>query len=505
MMMRAVLAVLLGLWLWAGSALAEPVRVTFLHVNDIYQYHPVDGRGGLAELLTLIERRRAEAPNPLFTFGGDLLSPSLASTVTRGAHMIDLLNRMSPVAAVPGNHEFDFGAEVFAERIAESQFPWIADNIVGEDGRPWGGLVGSRIVETGGIKVGYLGILTHDTAALSVVQGVRFTDEIAAASRAAAALRAQGADIVVALTHLDFEFDRRLAQAVPEIDLILGGHDHDPVSIQEGAGALILKAGQDAQWLGEVVMEVEPGGSDCTCGPPHRARPESWRFVAVRDLPPSEGLEPLITATDRLLGTALEQPLATLETPLDSRTKLVRSEETAIGNLVADALRAHFGAELALINGGGLRGNRAYEAGTVLTRRDVLSEMPFGNIVMLLGASGAQITAILEHALSGVEAKAGRFPQVSGLAVTYDPSREPGGRLVSVSVGGRKLDPARTYRLATTDFLARGGDGFAMLKTLPVLVDAKGGPLLSATVIDYLAAHPRIAPRVEGRTSPMGR
>jgi len=504
--MRLFAALLLALVLCVGRAVAEPVRVTLLHVNDIYQYHSQDGRGGLAELLTLLDRRRAEAPNALFTFGGDLLSPSLASGVTRGAHMIDIFNRMAPVAAVPGNHEFDFGADIFAERIGESHFPWISANIVGADGTPWGGLSPTRIVEIGGVKVGFLGVLTRDTQALAVATGgPRFTDEIAAARRAAEQLRAQGADLVVALTHLDVDLDRRLAQTVTGIDLILGGHDHDPMSIQEGAGPLIVKAGQDAQWLAEIEMEVEPKGAECGCGGPIRPRPAAWRFVAVRDLPASPALEPLITATDRLLGAALEQPLATLGTPMNSFTRTVRGEEAAIGNLVADALRAHFGADLALINGGGLRGNRDYPPGTRLTRRDMLAEMPFGNIVMLLSVTGAQVEAILEHGLSAVEARAGRFPQVSGLSAAYDPTRPPGQRVVSVSIGGAPLERERTYRLATTDYLARGGDGYAVLPTVPVLVDSRGGPLLSATAIDYLVTQAEVTPRVEGRVRPVGR
>ncbi|CCG40983.1 bifunctional metallophosphatase/5'-nucleotidase [Magnetospirillum molischianum] len=494
--MRAILGLILAGLLWSGSAAAEQVRLTFLHVNDIYEYHSSDGVGGLAELSTRLKQRRAEAPNPLFTFGGDLISPSLASNLTKGAHLIALFNRLEPVAAVPGNHEFDFGPAVFADRIGESRFPWIGSNVLGADGAPFGGMTASRIVESGGIKVGFLGILTARTGELSLTDGVVFSNETETARTTARRLRAQGAEIVVALTHLDIEQDRALALAVPEIDLILGGHDHDPIAIRE-SGALVLKAGQDAQWLGEVEMVVErpdPGQTGRT-----RVYPQGWRFEAVRDIAPDPALAPLISATDTLLSQALDQPLAVLDQPLDSRTGTVRGGEAAIGNLFADALRAHFEADAALINGGGLRGNRHYPTGATLSRRDVLTEMPFGNAVMLLELSGTQLRAALEHGLSGIETKAGRFPQVSGISVEYAPSRPVGQRIVSIFIGGMALQDDKTYRLATSDYLGHGGDGYSGLKQARVIVDASGGPLLANVVGDYLAANHRVMPRIDGR------
>lgn len=494
--MRGKMGLILACLVWSYSAAAEPVRLTFFHVNDIYEYHPSHGFGGLAELSTLLKQRNAQSPNPLFTFGGDLISPSLASNLTKGAHLIALFNLLAPVAAVPGNHEFDFGPAVFAERIGESRFPWIGSNVLGSDGRPFGGMVASRIVETGGVKVGFLGILTAHTGELALADGVTFANETETARATARSLRAKGAEIVVALTHLDIEQDRVLARTVPEIDLILGGHDHDPIAIKE-SGALVLKAGQDAEWLGEVEMLVDrpdPGQSGKT-----KVTPLGWRFDSVRDVAPDPALAPVIAATDALLSESLDQPLTVLDQPLDSRTGIVRGGEAAIANLFADALRAHFGADAALINGGGLRGNRLYPAGATLHKRDVLTEMPFGNAVMLLDVTGAQLRAALEHGLSGLDTMAGRFPQVSGLAVRYDPTRPAGQRLVSAAIGGAPVEDGKTYRLATSDYLAHGGDGYAGLKQARVIVDSSGGPLLANVVGDYLARIPRIAPRIDGR------
>ncbi|RAU22977.1 bifunctional metallophosphatase/5'-nucleotidase [Paramagnetospirillum kuznetsovii] len=482
--------------LWAGSAMAEQVRLTFLHVNDIYEYRPVGGQGGLAELMTRLDEKRASVANPVFTFGGDLLSPSLASNITKGAHLIEFFNALAPAAAVPGNHEFDFGAANFAVRIGESRFPWIGSNVLGSDGKPFGGMLASLLTEIGGVKLGFLGVLTSQTSRMSSADGVTFADEKSTALAMAQELRNRGAEVVIALTHQDMDEDRRLALKARGIDLILGGHDHDPISYKED-GALVVKAGHDAQFLAEVEMLVDrpdPGKTG-----PTTVTPLSWRFTRVAGAPPSPKLAGLAARVDALLGDALEAPLATLTTAMDSRTGAVRGDESAIGNLFADALRAHFKADMALINGGGLRGNRQYEPGTVLTRRDILAEMPFGNAVMALDITGKQMLAALEHGLSAVAAKAGRFPQVSGLAVTYDSTKPVGSRVISALVNGKPLEPRRVYRLATTDYLGNGGDDYKVLTEATVVVDASGGPLLANVVTDYLTTQKTVAPKVEGR------
>lgn len=487
---RMIVAALVALT-WAGEALAEQVRLTFLHVNDIYEYRPVEGKGGLAELLTVLERERGRNPNPVFTFGGDLLSPSLASNITKGAHMVEFFNALAPVAAVPGNHEFDFGTGNFVTQIKASTFPWVGSNIGGVEGvKP------SLLTEIGGVKVGFLGVLTRQTSRMSTTSSATFADERATAEATAGRLRAAGAELVVALTHLDLDDDRKLANAVKGVDLVLGGHDHDPVSILEN-GPLVLKAGHDAHWVGVVDLLVDRPDAGATG--PTTVTTEGWRFLPVTGVAPSPALAGVVAKTDSLMGEALDAPLATLATAMDSRTTTVRGEEAALGNLVADALRAHFDADVALINGGGLRGNRQYQPGSSLTRRDLLSEMPFGNTVMMLEVGGAQLLSVLEYTLAAVEAKAGRFPQVSGLSLTYDPARPAGKRIVQARIGGKPLDPKRPYRVATTDYLAGGGDGYQALRNSKVLVNAEAAPLLVNVVSDYVVAKGNVAPKVEGR------
>jgi 5'-nucleotidase/UDP-sugar diphosphatase len=496
---RAIMGGLLALpTLAATEATAQAPngdRVTFLHVNDIYQHAPQGGRGGLAGLQTLIARVRAAATGPvIFTFGGDLFSPSLASSITKGRHMVALFNELAPAAAVLGNHEFDFGPEVAAANIAASTFPWLGANVLGADGRPFGGCVATHMHESpGGLRVGFVGVLTPATAVLSNPAGITFTPPEAALRSGAASLRAAGAHLVVALTHLNIEDDRGVATDILGIDLILGAHDHDPMSIME-SGPLILKAGQDAHWLAAIELELDRGGART------RVTSLGWRFIPNMNVPPEPRLDAAIRAIEAQLDQALARTLARLAAPLDSRTTVVRMREAAIGNLMADALRAHFNADAALINGGALRGNREYPIGHDFTRRDLLSEMPFGNTVVLLELTGVELQGVLEHGLSSVETASGRFPQISGITLTFDPDDPAGSRLREVTIGGAPLDPARRYRLATVDFLARGGDGYAGLRAARTIVDAAGGPLIVNVIAESIERTGAVSARVEGRS-----
>ena len=198
---------------------------------------------------------------------------------------------------------------------------------------------------------------------------------------------------------------------------------------------------------------------------------------------------------DRDLGSVIGETT----TALDTRRASVRSEETAFGNFAADAMRAATGSDIALLNGGGIRGDTTYPAGTKLTRKLVLTELPFGNRTVKLRLTGAEIGRALENGVSRLGRTAGRFPQVSGLAFALDPKKPPGSRVTPVTVGGKPLDPGNTYTLATVDFLARGGDGYTALRSGEMLIDSRSGGLMAGQVIDRIAAAGTVAPAIEGR------
>jgi 2',3'-cyclic-nucleotide 2'-phosphodiesterase (5'-nucleotidase family) len=157
------------------------------------------------------------------------------------------------------------------------------------------------------------------------------------------------------------------------------------------------------------------------------------------------------------------------------------------------------GADIAITNGGGIRADKEYAAGSDITRRDVLTELPFGNVTVLTEVTGKQIWDALENGFSKYEDGAGRFPQVSGLKVVADVKKPAGSRIVSVMAGDKALDLAATYKLATNDYMLDGGDGYTALKGGKVTVDARGGKLIANDVLVLVKKLGTIDAKVEGR------
>jgi len=206
-----------------------------------------------------------------------------------------------------------------------------------------------------------------------------------------------------------------------------------------------------------------------------------------------------VAGFERLLNSEMDVSLGTTTVELDSRVATVRGTEAAIGSMVADAMRARAASEVAIMNGGGIRGTKIYEPGTSITRRDVLRELPFGNHLVTLNVKGAELREAIENGLSRLPDIAGRFPQVSGMRVEYDPQRPSGSRVLSIEAGDAPLVSDRNYRLATNDFLARGGDGYASLASAKPLVPLDDTPLLANEVMVYLREVGGVRTGVDGR------
>src|SRR5262249_497973 len=184
------------------------------------------------------------------TFGGDLVSPSLLAGITKGAHMIEFANALRLQIAVLGNHEFDFGPDVLALRIGESKFSWLGANVLDPDGKTFPGVLATKILPMGPGKVGFFGLVTPE-ARLYIRGGtpVNFAPFLPGGGAAVAQLKQEGAQIIVALTHMNLVEDQQLVREVSGLHLVLGGHEHIPITVYE-RGVLILKAGSDAEFLG---------------------------------------------------------------------------------------------------------------------------------------------------------------------------------------------------------------------------------------------------------------
>jgi 5'-nucleotidase len=416
------------------------------------------------------------------------------SSMFQGSQMVATLNAAGLDFATFGNHEFDFGADVTRERMQESHFAWVSANVLDPaTGLPFGGAVPFVLREYEGIRVAFFGLVTPETRVLSKgAAGLTFLDPVQAAKEVIARARRAKADLIVALTHQDMADDKQLAAAVPGIDLILGGHEHVPLDARVGR-TLILKTGSDAVSLGRIDVIV-------TTGRGGRRIESKWELIPVTDeIPEKPEVAAIVKRYEGVMAAELDVIAGSTSVPLDTRNEVVRTQESAVGNLIADLLRAAMQADVALINGGGIRGNTVIPAGP-LRRRDVMTILPFANKIVKVDVTGAILRAALESGLSQVERTAGRFPQVSGLRYVFDPKRPAGSRLVSVSVGGQPLDPRLNYTLATFDFILGGGDGYTMLKEGRALIKAEGGPMDSDLLLERLKAGP-VAPVLDGRVS----
>jgi len=323
---------------------------------------------------------------------------------------------------------------------------------------------------------------------------LQFLPAVLTAAARAKSLRAAGADFIAAIVHADKQKGAELMN-LHAADLILSGHNHD-LPIDYDGRTLFVESEQDANYVTVVDIDIatmpEAAGSRLAWWP-------EIRIVDTAGIEPDPAMLARVRDYQRRLDKQINAEIAELAAPLDSRTDCVRSRECAIGNLFADALRKAAAAEVAIFNGGGIRGNRLYAARSKITKRDVLDELPFGNKTVVTAVTGSAILSALENGFSRIGAPSGRFPQVSGLAVVVDPAGQPGARVKTTTINGTALDPARVYRVATNDFMARGGDGYGMLAGDSEVTKDSGTKLVAVDVIGYAETLHRIDAKVEGR------
>jgi len=479
--------------LLSGTALAqEAVTIRFVQTNDIDRMSPEKGRGGFAKLATVIKEEKAKG-NAFFVHAGDTISPSLLSGFDKGAHVIELLDLTPPDVFVPGNHEFDFGKAVFLKRMAEMTFPVFAANLTGPDGKPLPGIKDRDIVSFGGVRIGLTGAAHDGTPRMANSEDLKFLPAVAAMKAQADALRGDGVDLVVVVMHADRQQGVELGEA-HVADVILTGHNHD-LFIQFDGRTLMVESAYDAHYVTVIDLHVE------TKQQGNRRDVEWWpqfRVIDTATVTPDPEIAAMVAGFQQALDREMGVPLTVTAVALDSRNATVRGREAAIGNLIADAMRERSRADAAIMNGGGIRGGKVYEPGAALTRRDVQAELPFGNHLVALDVKGSDLRLALENGLSRLPAAAGRFPQVSGMTVEFDPRQPTGSRVLNVMVGGAPLDDNKTYRVAVNDFMARGGDGYPFAAIDP-LVPLEDTPLVSDEVMIYLRGIDSVRTGVEGR------
>jgi 5'-nucleotidase len=372
--------------------------------------------------------------------------------------MIDAWNQAGLDYSVFGNHEFDYGDDELLKRVQESKFKWLGANVVnGKTGKTFASTPLFDVREFGGVKVGLFGITLPETKTTSKPgPDTEFRDPCETARAVLPQIRAAGAQAVVALTHLSLAQDKQLARCAEGIDVIIGGHEHTLLQSASN-GTPIFKMTADARELGRIVLNIDPQTG--------KVESIDWQVIPVtNEVEDDPAFAPVVARYEKLT-KELAAPVGRTGVPLDARSANSRTEETNIADFIADAYRREGGSDVALLNGGSIRADDVLQAGE-LTVRDVLSILPFGNELVKIELTGDTLLKALEHgvSLTGPGAEPGRFPQVSGLRYSFDASRLPGTRIKDVTVGGRPLDPKKTYTLVTSRYVAEGGDQYEMLK-----------------------------------------
>lgn len=491
LVLALVLAALLSLSLPAWAA-----DLIILHNNDVHsrlESHLPEGaeevQGGRVRLATIVDEIRAlfGEEKVILLDAGDAMHGMNIDNLFGGLPTIEVMNAMGYTAFVPGNHEFNYGQEVLAERVQDANFPVLAANVTRADGSLFTG-ASALVQEFNGIKVGIIGLAAEETPIVTHpknVEGLVFHEPIAIAKQVAAKLRPQ-VDVLIALSHLGYSVDVELAKAVPELDVIVGGHSHTELAVpQEVNGVIIVQAHEYANNLGFLYLEVEDGKIEDYNG---------FLIPVTADVPEQPEVRAIIDYWNEEVQQRLSAVVGRSDVSWDGERANVRTSETNLGNLVADVIRAAVGSDIAVTNGGGIRAS--IHPGEIRVA-DIYNVLPFDNTLVVVEMLGMDIIEALEHSVHVYPEQNGGFLQVSGLTFEVDPNALPGGRVVNVKVNGEKLSMGKYYTVATNDFLAAGGDGYETFNNAKLV--AETGIMLRDVVVDYFLANPTVTEPEGGR------
>jgi 5'-nucleotidase len=514
----------------SGAAFAD-YQLNILHINDFHSRIEAINKfdstcsaeeeskkecfGGAARLKTAIDQRRAAlaGQNVLTLNAGDNFQGSLFYSTYKGTAELEMVNAIKFDAMTLGNHEFDDGEKALAPFMDKVAFPVTAANVEISDAstikkKP----EPSVVLEIGGQKIGIIGVVTTETPELaSPGPNVKFTDDVAAITKEAAKLKAEGVNKIIALTHVGYTRDLSDIAKIPDVDVVVGGHSHtllsntDPkaegpyptmVDNPGGYKVPVVTAASYSKYLGDVVITFDDNGVVKEAkGDP---------ILIDSSFTPDPQIAARITELAKPIEDLRKKVIGSSDGPIEGDRKVCRVEECSMGNLVADAMLDRGksqGMQIAIQNGGGLRSS--IDGGDV-TQGEVITVLPFQNTLATFQLSGADIRAALENGLGKIEEGAGRFPQVAGMKYSFDKSKPPGSRVVSVEVKDGDafvaLDDAKTYGVVTNNYMRAGGDGYSIFATAGKNA-YDFGPDLADVTADFLAAHSPYKPYTDGRVT----
>lgn len=428
-------------------------RLTIIQMNDVYEMDPVSGgkEGGLARVATLRDRLLKSNPNTITVLAGDLFSPSALGTAPYeggrldGRQMVAAMNALGLDYITFGNHEFDIKRGSFYDRLKESEFKWISSNIFDENGKPFPGVADTIIIEFDGIEVGIFS-LTIDMG-IKDKDYVSYQDYFEIAEKKVAELRPK-VDILIAMTHLTYEDDIKLAKNLRGIDMIMGGHEHENMQYWRGKDYTpIFKADANARTVYIHNLVYDKGAQKkltinsklelITDSLPDQEKTaevvEEWRDIGYDGFR-KDGFEP----TDLVTTTNVD---------LDGLEASVRNFPTKLTKLIAQSmLTVSEGAQLSFYNSGSIRIDDVLPAGEI-TQYDVLRVLPFGGDIVTTKIKGPLLKLTLDQGLAN-----------KGTGAYLQKGNVTGGDGKPWMIDGKELDENATYTAATTEFLLTVGD-----------------------------------------------
>ena len=473
-----------------------PLKLTIIHTNDHHgHFWPnADGEYGMAARKTVIDRIRTEVGaaggHTMLIDGGDINTGVPESSMQDAEPDFIGMNLLGYDASTVGNHEFDQPPEVLAKQRQWAKFAFLSANIYKDGQRlfePY------RVFERGGYKIAVLALTTDETARLSMpahMRGLEFRKPAEEAARLLPELRAQ-ADMVIAATHMghypngahgvNFPGDVEMARSTKGLDLIVGGHSHSPVCMQaenvrneaylpgqpcapdRQNGTWIVQAKLWGQYVGRADFVIDAGQIQLVkyqLIPINLKRrlPDGSKVVYTEVIPEDPAVRAALLPFQERGAQRLTLPVGVTVGVFDGDNDRVRKQPTSLGTLLARAMMERTGADLAVMNSGGIRDS--LPEGPV-TYRDLLKVQPFGNTIGVVRLSGAELLTWL-RAAAKMTPGAGAYPQTTGVQLRIE-----GGVLVEARVKGQAIDPQRDYRLALNAFTAVGGDGYPPLDKHP--------------------------------------
>lgn len=479
-------------------------ELTVLHTND---HHGTvlakDGVAGLAERATFIAEVREENPNVLVLDAGDINTGSALSNMFSAEPDIMGYNLIGYDAVAFGNHEFDKDLSTLKKQMEQAQFTWISANIKQGSsylGKPY------FIKDFEGFRVGVIGLTTLRTTVIaSPDKSLSFIDEIDAAKEMADYLKnKKKCDVIIVLGHLGSVEEAagqntsiKLAENVPEIDLIIDGHSHtmftEPLVVN---GIPIVSANEWGKYVGKADLTIVDG----------EITDIEWEPVEITTeaFPPDKEMEALLQPYVDEAQATLKQVVMTTGAEFEFGNRLSRYREIALGDLTSDAQvwyvqQAGLEADFALTNGGNIRA--ALPAGDV-TKEAVMTVLPFENYLYVVTLRGSDVIELFDF-IATIPQGAGAFAQVSK-EVRYTITYADGtGTISGLTINGEPIDPNRTYKIVTNDYLAGGGDGYEVLTRSTDTFNTS--MLLSDVVIEYVKTLSQpVMPETDGRITVIG-